>query len=93
MDLCKEAFNFTIMMRKSREEYRCESLKDEIQHPVAGLWDWVESQAVDEGKINEVGDSITSVLFGALAKQPAYRGEGKKKPLVKAEVVLEKRRS
>lgn len=92
LELCKEAFKFSIMMRKSREGYRCKSLKDEAQHPVAGLEDWVESQAVDEGKNNEAGDSIAYVLFGALAKHPAYRGEGEK-PLVKAEVVLEKRSS
>lgn len=90
LGLCRDAFKLTIMMRKSREEYRCEAKKDRMQSPAAGRDGWVDAQAVDEGKNDEFGDNIAYVLFGALTKHPAYRGESEL-VLVKAEVVLEKK--
>lgn len=90
LGLCRDAFKLTIMMRKSREEYRCEAKKDRMQRPAAGRDSWVDAQAVDEGKNSEYGDNIAYVLFGALTKHPAYRGESEL-VLVKAEVVLEKK--
>lgn len=90
-ELCKDALKLTIMMRKSRQEYRCEAITDVGQGPIATLESWCEPQAVDGGGVSERGDNIAYVLFGALCKHPAYRGESER-VLVKAEVVLEKKR-
>ncbi|KAI3395587.1 hypothetical protein diail_1099, partial [Diaporthe ilicicola] len=90
LKLCKDAFKLVIMMRKSREEYRCEAIKDLGQRPVAAYESWCEPQAVDGGLNSERGENIAYVLFGALCKDPAYRGESEK-VLVKADVVVEKK--
>jgi hypothetical protein len=92
LELCKDAVKLTVMMRKSRDEYRCEAFTDAGQLPIGAFESWCEPQAVDGGRNTERGDKIAYVLFGALCKNPAYRGENER-VLVKAEVVMERKRS
>lgn len=92
LNLCKDAFNLTIMMRKSRDEYRCDALQNRVGHPIADFENWAEAHAVDEGANSEAGENIAYVLFGALAKKSTYHG-GMERVLVKAEVVMERKAS
>ena len=92
LELCKDAVKLTVMMRKSRDEYRCEAFTDAGQLLRAAFESWCEPQAVDGGRNTDGGDNMAYVLFGALCKNPAYRGENER-VLVKAEVVMERKRS
>ena len=92
LELCNEAFELRIIMRRSTDHYTCE---------VPGFAGWpllaskceelAETMAVEGGRPNQASDEIAYTLFGGLVKQAAEYGDGKKKVLEKAQVILKRR--
>ncbi|KAG8166056.1 hypothetical protein KVR01_004608 [Diaporthe batatas] len=90
LNLCRDAFKLTIMMRKAQDEYRCDAIQHRVGRPTSNFDTWAEPHAVDGGNNDEAGDDIAYVLFGALTKK-SLSYEGIERVLVKAEVVMARR--
>ena len=91
--VCKQAFKLKMMMRRSKEGYRCEvpNIIDagDIRY-LSRNESLAEGFAVEAGKDADKSDEIAYVLFGALTKHPEHRGEDKK-VLEKAQVILKRK--
>lgn len=92
--LCEDAWEFRMMMRRSREEY-CVWTPDSSRHDSlcakpSELSELVDCMAVERGKIGSESDEIAYTLFGGLTKHPEYRG-GELCVLEKAQVVLKRK--
>ncbi|KAM7182985.1 hypothetical protein V8F20_012779 [Naviculisporaceae sp. PSN 640] len=89
MELCSEAVNLRMIMRRSRDRYTCE-------YPGVAGWshiasqckELVEAMAVEGGRASQASDRIAYTLFGGLVKRSAEYGGGEKKVLENAWVVL-----
>ncbi|OTA03278.1 hypothetical protein A9Z42_0037140 [Trichoderma parareesei] len=80
-ELCKEAWDLQLLMRRSREPYQCRS----IRRPSAeGLKSWEE--VFEEISAEGTGDGMTFTLFGALIKESRIPGE-EPKILERAQVI------
>jgi hypothetical protein len=90
LKLCQSAFALRMMMRRSKEGYRCEGLVAEKTTRLVDCEDFAEPQFVENGKQNEGSDEIAYCLFGALTKHPEYKVEGRK-VLEKAHVVMRRK--
>ncbi|KAM0265124.1 hypothetical protein ACHAQJ_000276 [Trichoderma viride] len=88
LELCKEAWNLRLLMRKSREPYECWSIK---RDSIKSLEPWCEvfDEISDDAGM---GEDIAFTLFGALIKQSQIRGE---EPMVleKAHIVVANKKS
>ncbi len=84
LGLCEEAFRLRMMMRKSREGYRCEmpTLDETSKRSLSEYKDLAEEFDVEGGKSYEGSNEIAYFLSAALTKQRGYLGEGR--------IVLEK---
>jgi hypothetical protein len=90
LKLCQEAFELRMMMRRSKEGYRCEAPTPEKATRLVDWEDFAEPHYVENGKQNEASDEIAYCLFGPLIKNPEYGIEGRK-VLERAHVVMKRR--
>ncbi|OBT46344.1 hypothetical protein VE00_02779 [Pseudogymnoascus sp. WSF 3629] len=86
VEVCRQAFNLRIMMRKSKEGYRCELPPKEARF-LSKIEPFADSFGVEGGKADDQSDEIAYCLFGALVKGARHMG-GEKKVLDKAQVIL-----
>lgn len=89
LEVCRQAFNLRMMMRKSKEGYRCESPHIEDRF-LSRIEPFADSFGVEGGKSDDQSDEIAYCLFGALVKDARHLG-GEKKVLDKAQVILKRK--
>ncbi|KFY82656.1 hypothetical protein V498_08517 [Pseudogymnoascus sp. VKM F-4517 (FW-2822)] len=87
-EVCRQAFNLRMMMRKSKEGYRCE-LPPKEAYFLSRIEPFADSFGVEGGKADDQSDEIAYCLFGALVKDARHLG-GEKKVLDKAQVILKR---
>ncbi len=90
LELCKDAFQLRMLMRKSRNRYAVWTMDHDRTVLLSACEDTVESVAVEGGNNSEESDEVAYVLFGALIKQP-QAGDQPVRVLEKAQVVLKKK--
>jgi hypothetical protein len=91
MELCNEAVELRMIMRRSKDRYACEMPGTAgWSHLASRCEDLAETLAVEGGRPNQASDEIAYTLFGGLVKQ-AESGEGGKMVLEKAMVILKKK--
>lgn len=72
-----------MLMRRSKEGYSCET--PPVGTKLASVEDKVSIVGVRGASVIQMGDQIAFTVFGALLKQPEYRGE-RERVLEKAQV-------
>lgn len=87
--LCEDAWDFRMMMRRSKEEYNIwlPPPRDGQRARLSEHGDYADGMDVEEGKGGSESDEIAYTLFGGLTKHPVYRDE-EMRILEKAHVVL-----
>lgn len=90
--LCADAFDLRMMMRRSKEEYAIWTATPRGSQParLSAFAEYADGFDVEDGKADSGSDDIAYTLFGGLTKHPEYRGEGFR-VLEKAQVVLHKK--
>jgi len=91
LELCSEAVELRMIMRRSRDRYTCE-IPGTLGWPLLAskCEELAETVAVEGGKPNQASDEIVYTVFGGLVKQ-AEDGDGKKIVLEKALVILKRK--
>jgi hypothetical protein len=91
LQLCTDAYDLRMMMRRSKEEYAIWTPSPRGTQPAraSDFTEFADSFEVEDGKAENGSDDIAYTLFGGLTKHPEYRGEGLC-VLEKAQVVLHK---
>ncbi len=86
--VCDNAFKLAMVMRRSRDGYKCETPPVEKGACLLAEFDTlVEPMSVEGGKNTENSGHIAYTLFGALTKHPASQADGPR-VLEKAQVVM-----
>lgn len=92
-ELCNNAFKLRMMMRKSKEGYRCEMpiIDDTKRGRLSEYAHLAEEFGVEGGKNNEGGKDISYFLSAALTKHQGLLSEGKDVVLEKGYVILKRK--
>lgn len=86
--ICQAAYDFTMMIRRSKEGYRCEQLPTRTDICLSADYeDFVEPMDVEGGNSNQASGQIAYALFGGLTKNPGEKVGGRR-VLEKASVIL-----
>jgi hypothetical protein len=91
IDVCQKSVELKMKMQRSKEGYSVHTF-DVKEHPIASrVESFADPMGVEGGPSTDASDEILYVLFGGLTKYANQFGE-EKKTLVKAEVILKKRK-
>jgi hypothetical protein len=88
-EVCQKCVKLKMMMQRSKEGYCIETIEPKDAQPYSKLEYLTEAMGVEDGKGSDASDEISYLLFGGLSKKP-LNSEGKRKVLIKAEVILKR---
>jgi hypothetical protein len=89
-EVCQKCVKLKVMMQRSKEGYNAGLLEVKDPLPYSKVESLAEAMGVENGMGSDASDEIAYVLFGSLKKNGSQLG-GKKKILVKAEVILKRK--
>lgn len=92
MEIGRKSVELKMMMQRSKEGYCVETFNIKENSKYSSAESFADSIGVEGARDSDASDEISYVLFGGLGKYATPFGP-EKKVLVKAEVILKKKKS